>query len=315
MKIGDDFGMDNVAIVIPVLNREVSLLAALDSVRQQTHSGAECVVVDDGSTESLVACREYVEREIPRGKWITLPENRGVAAARNAGVAATEARWISFLDSDDLWLPSKLEAQLAWHDANPDSRISQVEEAWFRNGAPVKKPTEWNPHEGDIFSHAIERCAISPSAVMIRRDLWEEQGGFDETFRVCEDYELWLRITAEENVGLVEREQPLVKKHAGHGDQLSNFPAMDRHRVAILLRFLARLDSDFPAGKRGLICDAIRRKAGIVASGAKKRELVEREELFSEIATMSDEAGAEWLAARFTAILAEIESSESPRPA
>jgi len=306
--LGNHFGMGNSAVVIPVHNRPVSLLRALESIRAQSRAVAECVVVDDGSTESLENSRRFLEKEISGGKWLRFSENLGVSAARNAGVVLTSAKWICFLDSDDCWMPEKLERQLAWHAENPAVRISQVEEAWIRNGQRVNKPDEWKPGEGDIFSKAVERCAISPSAIMMRRDLWEEQGGFDEEFRVCEDYELWLRITDGEPVGLVEGGNALVEKHGGRSDQLSAYPAMDRHRVAILLRFLG--STDLPSDKRELVCRAIREKAKIVAMGAAKRGNVGREKLFAELLGIPDEVDSLYLLDMFQRIRTEIASSE-----
>ena len=262
-----------------------------------------------GRRESLEKCRRFLADEIYGGKWLSFSENLGVSAARNAGAGQTSARWLCFLDSDDRWMPEKLERQLMWHKENPTVRISQVEEAWIRNGELVKKPDGWKPSAGDNFSQAVERCAISPSAVMMRRDLWEEQGGFDEGFRVCEDYELWLRITNEEPVGLVDEGCALVEKHGGHSDQLSAYPAMDRHRVAILLRFLASFE--LPADKRELVRRAIREKAKIVAVGAAKRGNVIREKLFAELGDLPDEVDSSYLLENFERIIAEIASSES----
>lgn len=306
--------MDEVAAVIPVFNRANQLVRALESVRDQTRAVSECVVVDDGSENCLSDARQFLEEFFPEGIWIVFPENRGVAAARNAGVAATSAKWICFLDSDDVWLPTKLEKQLAWHEVNPACRISQVEEAWIRDGAPVKKPKGWQPPHGKIFPTAVERCAISPSAVMMRRDLWAEHGGFDEEFRVCEDYELWLRIALREEVGLVNQGCPLIEKHAGHSDQLSLARAMDRHRVAILIRFLSERGSALSTEERSLVRQAIREKASIVATGGEKRGMEERAVLFRAIADAAGRDGQD-LRDFYDSILEEINSSGLSSPA
>lgn len=268
-----------ISVVIPAFGRAAQLERAIDSLLSQTSTEFRIVVVDDASAGGLVAAREKIES---LGHiWIAREENSGPAAARNDGASATDLKWIAFLDSDDEWLPKKLEKQIGWHSMNPDCRISQVHEEWVRNGEVVKKPPHWEQREGDLFSDSVERCSIGPSCVMIRRDLWNESGGFDESFRVCEDYELWLRITRSERVGLVPG-PALVRKRGGHPDQLSTtVPALDRFRIAALWKLLK--SGSLSEGKQQVVEQGIWRKAGILASGAEKRGFHDRAAYYRKV--------------------------------
>ena len=113
--------------------------------------------------------------------------NYGVASARNTGVEKSTGDYLFFLDSDDCWLPQKLDKHLQLHQERKQLRISQTEEVWFRQGKRVNQRYVHAKPEGEAFSEAVKSCIVSPSSVCLRRDLWNEVGGFDVDFRVCED--------------------------------------------------------------------------------------------------------------------------------
>lgn len=233
--------MDRIAVIIPAHNRAEMLYRAILSVLRQTRIPDEFVVVDDGSGEDLSSERSLIESHDFR--WVRLepfPDGRthGPGPARNAGVSATSADWISFLDSDDEWEPEKLALQSMWHKQHRDVLLSQVNEQWFRDGKPFRKPRHLRQPSGNLFEESCLRCAIGPSCTMMHRDLWAEFGGFDPAFRVCEDYELWLRITNQYQVGLIEG-APLSRKQGGHADQLSvAVPLLERFRLLALVKLL-----------------------------------------------------------------------------
>lgn len=273
------FNAKSVTVIIPAFNRKRRLKEAIKSVLNQTFTDYSLAVVDDASTEDLGDCRNLV---VDSGHhWIESQTNQGPAATRNEGAAAVPGDWVTFLDSDDTWHPEKLARQFSWHEQNPDCRISQVIENWVRNGARFSKPTHLQQPEGHIFAECVDRCAIGPSCVMIRRDLWDDSGGFDPWFRVCEDYELWLRIAVKEKVGLVNGEA-LVEKHGGHSDQLStSVPALDRFRLVALAMFLNH--PKCCKTNRELVIKAIEQKAKILAKGAARRDRSEWETFFNEL--------------------------------
>lgn len=255
--------MPEVSVVIPTYNRREMVVEAVDSVLAQTVSDYELIVVDDGSADGT---REELGKYAGRLRLISQP-HRGVAAARNLGAAAASARYLAFLDSDDLWLPRKLEAQLAYLERFPGFALCQTEELWFRNGVRVNPKKRHRKRVGDIFKESLELCLISPSAVMMRREVFEAAGGFDERLPACEDYDLWLRVTRDHAVGLVP--EPLVIKRGGHPDQLSrSLWGLDRFRVFALLKLL---DTGISGVRRAWVIETLRRKAAVLSAGARKR--------------------------------------------
>jgi glycosyltransferase involved in cell wall biosynthesis len=253
-----------VTVVIPAFNRPRRLLRAIHSVLSQQESRFELIVVDDGSTADLTAARRLVENA---GHQFLRQSRGGPAKARNRGADAGSAPWIAFLDSDDLWKPDKLSTQIAFHQANPTFLLSQTAEAWIRNGRLVKQPSHYQHRSGHIFPECLQRCCISCSSVIISRPCFEEAGGFNTLYTVCEDYDLWLRLTHQLPVGWIPSE--LTVKHGGHEDQLSKtVSAMDRFRVhALLSRWQALREH------RPLLENAIREKTTILLTGAQKRGL------------------------------------------
>lgn len=274
--------MGRVIVVIPVRERAQMLQRAVESVLRQTWRDYDLVVVDDASRlEDLSIVRNLVESS--GHHWLSFDENRGPAAARNAGVLAGEqqgTQWVAFLDSDDVWKPEKLERQLLWHADYPEVGVSQCQEAWIRNGVKVGKKRSQLQPEGRIFAQCIDSCCISPSCMMMTLSLWKELGGFDERYRVCEDYELWLRLSLKNPVGLVrDVPDPLVIRHGGHEDQLSfSIEAMDRFRVMAMLELL--LNGSLGQEETVLVEKGIARKSEILEQGARKRSLRSHAEVY-----------------------------------
>lgn len=208
--------MPQVSVIIPTYNRGETLLAdAVESVLDQSFDDFELIVVDDGSTDGTAELLKCWSERIHTIRT----KRRGVASARNSGAAAACGRWLAFLDSDDRWLPEKLELQLAAHREHSEFRFSHTDEMWMREGRRVNPLKKHAKRGGRIFEYCLPMCRISPSAAMIDREFFLDLGGFDESFRVCEDYELWLRVTA--RVPVLYLDRPLVVKRGGHPDQLS----------------------------------------------------------------------------------------------
>lgn len=265
------------SVIIPTYNRRQWVGEAVASVLGQQGLGSgrvETIVVDDGSTDGTA---EYLRDRFGHAiRLVVHQQNSGVAVARNTGAAVARGEWIAFLDSDDLWLPQKLARHLAFAEGNGHA-ISQTNELWLRNGRFVNPRQYHRKQGGDIFVVSLERCMISPSAVLIHRELWNRYGGFDPSLPVCEDYDLWLRITCEQAVGLLE--EPLVIKRGGHFDQLSRrFWGMDRFRVASMVRLL--LSGRLAAQQAQALVAVLERKCTILANGAAKRGRPEEAERY-----------------------------------
>ncbi len=254
-----------ISVIIPTYNRAHTLPRALDSVLAQTRPADEILVIDDGSTDNS---RELLDQNYPQVRYL-YQDNAGVSAARNRGIQHANGDWLALLDSDDEWLPEKLARQCAAIDAQPDYQLCHCDEIWIRNGRRVNPMKKHAKAGGWIFSHCLPLCAISPSAVMIRKDLVEQLGLFDESLPACEDYDLWLKVCARQPVLYLD--EPLLNKYGGHDDQLSQqYWGMDRFRIQALdnaIETIPLKDEDRQAAIRTLID-----KTRIFINGAIKRQ-------------------------------------------
>ncbi len=271
-----------VSVIIPTYNRRAMVREAIASVLAQSVACFELIVIDDGSTDGTLEDLNRIAAD-DRGNRIRIDTSahRGPAAARNCGVEAAHAPLIAFLDSDDLWSPLKLERQLAFMSDHPECAISQTGEIWMRSGQRVNPGRRHRKRAGDIFADSLRICLISPSAVMMRADLFRSMGGFDESMAACEDYDLWLRILADHEAGLID--EPLVTRRAGHPDQLSAAtPALDRFRILALAKLLAqgRLSID----RRAAVADVLAEKCRIYAKGLARRSRAEDAAFFEDLA-------------------------------
>lgn len=254
----------HIAVVIPTHNRSWSLSRAIRSVLAQSFETYELIVVDDGSTDST---RELLSMFEGRVRALH-QENRGVSAARNAGVKESRAPWIAFLDSDDEWLPEKLQAQVEYLEANPDLRICQTLERWIRRGRFVNIPNTHQKRGGDIFRPSLRKCMITCSSVMMQRTLFEQCGGFNQTLPACEDYDLWLRIARNHQVGLLPKIH--LNRYGGHADQLSSrWHGNDRYRIRALLTLLT--EGGLTPSQTRMTIDELIYKCDVFGKGCLKR--------------------------------------------
>lgn len=273
-----------VSVIIPTYNRWPMVGSAVASVLAQSYRDFELIVVDDGSTDE--SARELAKFGAPVRYFHQV--RRGVSAARNFGVRQCRGRLIAFLDSDDLWRADKLRIQIGFMENFPAVRICQTDEVWIRNGARVNPKTKHRKPSGDIFARSLELCLVSPSAVMMTRELFERCGGFDESLPVCEDYDLWLRIARDYPVPLIE--QALVVKQGGHADQLSrSFWGMDRYRVIALSKLLR---SGIAGARRAAVLQVLQTKVAVLVQGASKRgKLAEADSYRMILAEFAEEMG------------------------
>jgi glycosyltransferase involved in cell wall biosynthesis len=252
-----------VSVIIPTFNRGWVLKEAIDSVLAQDFKDFELIVVNDGSTDNTGQILDSYNQDL----IVLRQSNKGVSAARNRGIAAACGRLIAFLDSDDLWLPRKLSSQVDFFNSNPAAVINQTEEIWIRNGVRVNPKTRHHKFSGMIFERSLALCLVSPSAVMIKKNLFSKVGVFDESLPACEDYDLWLRISCQYPVHLIDT--PLIMKRGGHADQLSKAPGLDKFRIQALKKIIEsgqlELDS-YRAAVRTL-----QEKCAIFAAGCRKR--------------------------------------------
>ena len=254
----------NIAVIIPTFDRRQFLGRAIDSVLSQTRPAHEVFVIDDGSTDGTAP---WIKKEYPIVKLIE-QTNQGVSAARNAGIQQAQSEWIALLDSDDEWFPEKLERQVEELHKYPKILFCHTDEIWIRKGVRVNPMKKHQKFGGMIFNECLDICRISPSSSLFCRALLDDVGWFDETLPICEDYDLWLRVTAKYPVLFVD--EPLIIKYGGHSDQLSRRPGgIEQYRIKALENILwsaSLKDSDRISAIKMLI-----KKLDILMAGSKKR--------------------------------------------
>jgi len=233
----------SVSVIIPTHNRPKFTEEAIASVKAQTYKGIEIIVIED-------------------------TKGRGPSWARNQGAAKAKGRYLSFLDSDDLWKKKKLEKQLKFLGENRKFKACYTNEIWVRNGKHLNQMKKHQKFHGQIFEKCLPLCIISASSILMTRKLFNELGGFDESLPVCEDYDLWLRMSLMHPVAYLD--EKLIIKRGGHKDQLSRkYWGMDRFRIRALEKLLGEgLDHE----KKQLVLEELGRKYQILMQGALKRK-------------------------------------------
>ena len=257
-----------VSVIIPTYNRKHTLKRAIQSVYMQSLLPYEVIVVDDGSNDGT---KEWVKQKYPNVKYI-YQKNSGVSSARNKGIKIARGDWIALLDSDDEWLPNKLIEQTNKIKSNLDVKILHSNEIWIRNGVRVNQMKKHKKSGGYIFEKCLDICRISPSSVMLKKEIFDYIGTFDESLKVCEDYDLWLRITSKYPVCFLDI--PLIKKYGGHSDQLSKaHDGIEFYRIQSLQKILESKILSKP--QTLLAINMMVNKMNIYASGLEKRNKIE----------------------------------------
>jgi glycosyltransferase involved in cell wall biosynthesis len=260
-----------ISAIIPTYNRRHTLLQALASVYAQGDWVYEVIVVDDGSTDDTVP----VVRELYPQVRLICQSNQGVSHARNRGIEAAAGNWVALLDSDDQWLPDKLKVQVAALIESPEARVCHTDEIWIRRGQRVNAMQKHQKRGGWIFPHCLPLCVMSPSSVLLHREVFERVGLFDETLPACEDYDLWLRVCSLYPVEFVQ--EALLLKYGGHADQLSRRHwGMDRFRVIALEKIIQ--SGQLNGSDHRSAVNMLMVKCDILIQGARKRGHTQRAE-------------------------------------
>jgi glycosyltransferase involved in cell wall biosynthesis len=261
--------MNNFTItaIIPTYNRVEFLPRSIESILNQSHKVDQIIVVDDGSTDNTkdIVSRYNVE--------YLYQDNSGVSSARNLGIKHSKSDYIAFLDSDDEWHKDKIKKQVEFHNQNPNIYISHSDEKWIRDNKEIKKKGLNIKKSGHIFLDSIKNCTIGCSTVMIKSSIFDDVGLFDESLEVCEDYDLWLRITHKYEIGLLQEQ--LTTKYAGHEQLSFKYWGMDRWRVQALEKMI-----DKKSKYKNEIINEIIDKSKVLANGAKKRDNIETYEYY-----------------------------------
>jgi glycosyltransferase involved in cell wall biosynthesis len=232
------------SVIIPCFNAERYIGATLRSVLAQDIDGMEVIVVDDGSRDGSV---ELVRAQFPQVR-VVVQANAGVAAARNHGLQLARGEWVAFVDADDIWLPGKLKTQFAEMAEVPGCRMSYT--AWqvwpCLNPEPdapylaqlaelADQRTRWTGATGWIYPQLLLDCVVWTSTVLAQRSLFEEIGGFDQTLRIGEDYDLWLRASRVTPIHRVARPYALYRMHP---HSITRSLPTDNYRAIVIGRAL-----------------------------------------------------------------------------
>lgn len=181
-----------VSIIIPAYNAGKYIKQTVESVIGQTYKNIEIIVIDDGSKDKTA---EIVKSfGDPRVIYI-FQENNGQSAARNAGIKIAKGKYISFLDSDDLFLPQKIERQVDFLESNPDCGVCYSKIYHFFSDQPEK--LYYNPipnYSGYIFDKLLTHSVVNPLAAVMRKEYLDKYGGFKEDWRRCDEQYLWLKM-------------------------------------------------------------------------------------------------------------------------
>jgi len=182
-----------VSAIMPAYNTAPFIAAAIDSIRAQTFTDWELIIVDDGSvddTPSIV--RAY---EDPRISVYTLPQNQGRAVARNVALQHARGRYIAIADSDDISLPQRFAVEVAHLDSHPDVDIVSCQMRYFWGDVPPQDGVRFPEDPEDIQQRfARGQMAISHGAALIRAECFQRYGGYLEDCRRAQDLEFFLRI-------------------------------------------------------------------------------------------------------------------------
>ncbi len=255
--------MFNVSVIIPTYNRKKFLKHAINSVIKQTYQNLELIIIDDGSSDKTI---EYLKKK--KLKYFK-QNNKGVSAARNKGIKKASYDWIAFLDSDDRWHPKKMENQINYLIKNPKYKVCHTDEIWIKNSLRINQHKKHKKFGGKIFDKCLEMCKISPSSVIIKKEIFQKIGLFNEKLPACEDYDLWLRISAK--FPILYLNEKLTIKYGGHKNQLSKkFWGMDRFRIISLENILK--EGLLNNKNKGKVKKILKKKIKIYLNGLIKRK-------------------------------------------
>ena len=240
-----------VSVVIATYNYGCYLSGAIDSALGQTFEDLEVVVVDDGSTDDTPQVIEPYLSD-PRVRYHRT-ENQGQPAAKNTGISLARGRLVAFLDADDLWLPEKLELQVALFEADAGLGVAYTRRLQMDANGRRLEYEQPQLHRGNVLPKMFEDNFVCFSSSMVRHDVFDAVGTFDERIPLAIDYDLWLRVARTFRFDYVDR--PLVEYRTGH----ANLSQRGEERLFVALGIMDRFLAEH--GGRDLLPAALIRRA------------------------------------------------------
>jgi len=227
-----------VSVILPTFNRLRFLRSAVESVFAQTLTGWELIIADDGSDSETRAFLETLQQP-PRIRVIWLPHTGNPSIARNAALQEARGEYIAFLDSDDLWRPTKLARQIAGIQANPACRWSYTGWVGIDASGTIKTSSAkpWIPYRGAILEPLLTlEASVATAAVVVERRLLAQVGGFDEQLPLFEHYDLWMRLAAQSDVDLIDEPLTCLRTHDEHYSKMGVPMAASRYTLLAKMR-------------------------------------------------------------------------------
>jgi teichuronic acid biosynthesis glycosyltransferase TuaG len=193
-------GQPVVSVIMPAYNSGKTIGESITSVMTQVYQHWELIIVDDGSNDNTFEVVSNFQQTEARIQLLALEKNGGLPAARNAGARQAKGTYLAFLDSDDLWLNDKLQAQVEFHMAHQHIHISHTDFHNFKDNQVHKRPLKYlvdfrRDKEGLLYPKLCYKNTIGVLTVMVRKDVFFEVGGFDASLVTLEDQDLWVRIS------------------------------------------------------------------------------------------------------------------------
>jgi glycosyltransferase involved in cell wall biosynthesis len=241
--------MPTVSVIIPTYNRVSMVREAVQSVLEQTYTDYEIIVVDDGSTDNTKGVVTGLSERIV---YVYQP-NHGRSNARNHGMSMAKGKYIAFLDSDDLFLPTKLEKQVEGIEKRPDVLLSHTSYQWINTINKYTEEVKSGRFSGYVYPKIIQRCPIATPTVMLRREALGEKIKFEEAISNGEDVILWVRFAHKSPILGIDEALTQVRIHGNNAaiDSQSQISG-----VMNVLEYTVRRETDItPRQRRNLLTD------------------------------------------------------------
>jgi len=248
-----------VSVIVPTYNRAHLITEAIDSILNQTFKDFELIIVDNYSsddTESIV--KSYADERI---RYFKHQNNGLVSINRNYGINKSRGEYTAFLDDDDLWLPEKLEKQVEFLDSDKELGLVYSDTYIIGSNGNLREHTYFyriKPFRGNVFNKLLQGNFIPMLTVVIRKEVLDKVGGFNPRYKICQDYDLWLRIAEYYPIDFIE--QPLAKYRVHGGSSFQENTALSYQEVLQIIEYWLNRNPDL---RRELGSKIKRRKAFI----------------------------------------------------
>lgn len=228
-----------VSVIITTFNRANYIRQAIESVFNQSYQDFEIIVIDDGSTDNT---REILKKYNNKIRYL-FQENRGLAYSRKLGASLSKGNYIAFLDSDDVWLPEKLKIQVDTLDKDPELALVCSESYVINDSGEIVGHLKRTSRDKESYINLFERDFILTLTVIVRRQCYNDIGGFDETLLGVDDYDCWLRLASKYKFKYLDF--PLSKYRIHEHNMSKNLEIMLKEEIKIFKKGEIKKDINF----------------------------------------------------------------------